>query len=85
MARVKSLRRLCAKFAARANNSFGRRRHLERDASICSPVIAIEQESRKPQRTIFKLVFNIRKRERVGDMAETKEQRGIGPPPSFEI
>lgn len=45
IARVKRLRRLCAKFAARAKESARRCRHLDCDASICLSAIAREQES----------------------------------------
>lgn len=53
MARVKSLRRLCARFAARAKESAGRRRHLECNTSIRLPAIAREQKTQKHQSTMF--------------------------------
>lgn len=52
MARVKMLRRLCARFATRAKTRAGRRRHLDCSASIRLPAALKELESKMRQRTI---------------------------------
>ena len=81
MARVKRLRRrLCVRFAARANTSAGRCRHLECSSSIRLPAIATlgSTNHKKCQKAIF--YYNL---EGSIEMARTKKQRG--PLPNFEI
>lgn len=77
MARVKMLRRLCARFATRAKTRAGRRRHLDCSASIRLPAALRELESKMRQRTIF---FTQRK-----PAMARKYYCGISPPSKIEI
>lgn len=77
MARVKMLRRLCARVATRAKTRAERRRHLDCSTSIRLPAALREPESKLRQRTVFLT-------QRQPAMAG-KYSCGIGPPSKLEI
>ena len=85
MARVKRLRRrLCVRFAARANTSAGRCRHLECSSSIRLPAIATlgSTNHKKCQKAIFYNSVAI-SRGPLKWREQKKKQRG--PLPNFKI